>query len=59
MDEIKVIYVNPPVPMRNFDWCAYYDGCEEEGQRGWGSTKEEAIEDLLDISVEPMEGPDR
>lgn len=28
------------------DWCAYYDGHEEEGNYGYGRTEAEAIEDL-------------
>ena len=37
----------PPIPIRSFDWCAYRDGREEEGNYGWGPTKEAAIADLL------------
>lgn len=37
----------PPIPMRQFDWVAYFDG-EEEGSTGYGATKQEAIDDLLD-----------
>lgn len=39
-------FVNPPVPSRQFDWCAFFEGDEELGQYGWGRTREEAIEDL-------------
>lgn len=49
MEEIKVVYVNPPIPLRSFDWCAYYDGSEEDGDRGWGTTKEEAVKNLLEL----------
>jgi hypothetical protein len=35
----------PPIPIRKFDWCAYYDG-EEEGLCGYGATEPEAIADL-------------
>lgn len=35
----------PPIPIRDFDWCAYYD---PEGDHGWGRTELEAIQDLLD-----------
>ena len=52
MSEIKVFYANPPIPTNDFDWCAYYDGSEEDGQRGWGATKEEAIKDLKDLTDE-------
>ena len=33
-----------PVPGQ---WCAWRDGDEESGVRGWGKTKEDAIDDLL------------
>jgi hypothetical protein len=46
MDDIVVVHVCPPIPLRCFDWCAYYDGYEEDGSYGWGATKEEAIKDL-------------
>lgn len=38
--------VYPPIPIRRFDWCAYYDGDEESGPRGWGETEQKAIADL-------------
>jgi hypothetical protein len=37
----------PPIPWRQFDWCAYREGREEEGRCGWGPTEEAAIADLL------------
>lgn len=48
--KIKTIYDPPPIPFRNFDWCAYddetYSG--EEGEPiGFGETEEDAIDDLL------------
>jgi hypothetical protein len=52
MSEEKLIivtqFVNPPIPIRNRDWCAYYWGWEESRRYGWGKTKEEAIQDLKD-----------
>lgn len=46
---MKVItkFVNPPIPVRAFDWLAYRDG-DEEGPQGWGNTELEAIQDLAD-----------
>ena len=52
MIEIKVIHVYPPIPTNAFDWCAYCVGDEEDGPRGWGATREEAIEDLKGITDE-------
>ncbi|MBX3535802.1 MAG: hypothetical protein KF826_15755 [Xanthobacteraceae bacterium] len=40
-------FVNPPIPPRNNDWCAYYDGREEGGPQGWGQTQAAAIRDLV------------
>jgi len=46
--EIKTSHINPPIPVRDWDWVAYRDGNEERGPRGFGATKESAISDLLD-----------
>jgi hypothetical protein len=45
-----VTYVHPPIPLRSFDYCACFN--EEEGLYGWGRTKEEAIDDLLQLTKE-------
>lgn len=45
--EIITSHVFPPIPVRNFDWCAFYDGHEEDGNYGWGETEEVAISDLI------------
>jgi hypothetical protein len=41
----------PPIPLRQFDWCAHYDGDEpdDDGNMncGYGKTEQEAIDDLL------------
>lgn len=47
MRKIVTSYVNPPIPYRQNDWCAHYDGEEEAGNYGWGSTEEEAIRDFI------------
>ncbi len=45
---MKIVTVNvcPPIPCRDFDWCAHFDDNDEDGPVGWGSTPEEAIDDL-------------
>lgn len=45
---LKVVTSNifPPIPLRKFDWCAYFDG-EEEGLTGYGPTEADAIDDLM------------
>lgn len=46
---IKTSFIYPPISVREFDWCAWYD-CdgEEAGRYGWGKTEAEAIIDLRD-----------
>jgi len=46
---IVIDYVCPPIPDRQFDWVAYREGDEESGHRGWGSTEQSAIDDLLEV----------
>jgi len=41
-------YWAKPIPMRGFDWVAWFDGTEEDGHPGYGSTRQEAIDDLLE-----------
>ena len=46
---MKVIFsnVSPPIPVRNCDWSASLDD-DENALRGWGATKVEALNDLLE-----------
>jgi hypothetical protein len=43
---ITTEFVNPPIPNRNCDWSAVYEGYEPGDQIGWGETEEEAISEL-------------
>jgi hypothetical protein len=53
---IRVTCVCPPIPLRQFDWCAYIDGHEEETARyGWGFTRPEAIADLMQLLADEKE----
>jgi len=49
---IITTYIYPPIPIREFDWCAVtdnYDGAEDSHcPIGYGRTEEEAIADLLE-----------
>jgi hypothetical protein len=45
---IKTVHEYPPIPIRDFDWCAYLDGEEERGEYGYGRTEAEAIADFLE-----------
>jgi len=47
MRKVVTTRVQPPIPDRRHDWCAYFDGEEEAGGYGYGSTEDEAIDDLL------------
>ena len=53
---IKTRNIYPPIPLRNFDWCAYDDEtycCPEcRSPVGYGRTEQEAIDDLLSILEE-------
>jgi hypothetical protein len=49
---IRISHVYPPIPCRDFDWCAFRDGEEEGGNYGWGSTEAIAIVNLLELEEE-------
>ncbi len=43
--KIITSFVQPPIPVRGWDWCAQY--ADTEGYyAGWGETEEGAIKDL-------------
>lgn len=48
---VKTSYVCPPIPTRKCDWCAYPEGCEEDGPYGWGPTEQDAIKDLQEMTA--------
>lgn len=52
---MKVRHELPPIPLRDYDWCAYRDGYEENGDYGWGKTEQLAIDDLLAREAEALE----
>ncbi len=45
--QIKVELTANATPRREWDYVAYFDGQEEAGLRGYGETKQAAIDDLL------------
>lgn len=54
--KIITTHIYPPIPTRQFDWCAYLDGEEENTHRqGWGATESEAIDDLNRVLDEEAE----
>jgi hypothetical protein len=44
-EPIQTHCIHPPIPLRQFDWCAYRD--PERKPYGYGATEAEAIADLL------------
>ena len=55
MPRIVTTHVYPPIPVRVFDWCAHYEGEEEDGVYGWGRTEAEAVADLIEIHEDDEE----
>lgn len=49
MSARKIItdYWPKPIPPRQFDWSATFDGYEPGGPIGYGRSEQEAIDDLL------------
>jgi hypothetical protein len=47
---VKIIihYDPPPVPTRDYDYCAVYDDDRGESMVGYGATEQEARKDLLE-----------
>ena len=45
--QIHTENVYPPIPLRQFDWSATYDGYEPGDPIGWGKTEQDAIDDLV------------
>jgi len=50
MKKILTDYVFPPIPIRQFDWCAWEEDNEEN--RAYGVTEQEAITSLLEQTHE-------
>jgi hypothetical protein len=40
-------HVYPPIPIREFDWCATFADYEPGAPQGYGATKQAAIDDLM------------
>ncbi|WJI43732.1 hypothetical protein NL532_24300 [Mesorhizobium sp. C120A] len=46
---IVTSHIFPPIPIRDYDWCAYFDDVGADcSPHGWGRTEAEAKQDLLD-----------
>ena len=46
--KVKTQFINPPIPIRSFDWIAWFDGEEDSSFTGHGKTEEEAKNNLKD-----------
>ena len=58
MTRSKIItsHIFPPIPDRQFDWCAYHENdVEVPWLYGWGATKQEALRDLVRVKDEQIE----
>jgi len=58
------VYAPPPIPVRNFDWCAWLDCYGEKGPFGYGTTEVEAILELEEMLLDaphttPQPGSER
>jgi hypothetical protein len=54
MESRKIVteYNYPSIPVRDYDWRAYREGWDLDELIGYGKTKEQAIQDLLDQEQE-------
>ena len=54
--KVVITHVKPPIPTHEYDWSAHLDGDEEDGPKGWGVNRRDAMLDLV-VEVETqMEG---
>ena len=57
MIKISTEFIYPPIPIRNFDWCAIdentYNG-DKTDPIGFGKTRSEAVQDLLEKIEEDL-----
>ena len=56
---VNVEFINPPIPVRSFDYCATLEGQTESNPPGWGSCIGDSVRDLMahvnDRDLELME----
>jgi len=54
--DIITVWCHPPIPVRDYDWCAYHEGDEEiAGRYGWGKSEMEALDDMRRLDRERFE----
>lgn len=45
----QTTHIFPPIPLRDFDWCAVSDSYEGGDPIGYGRTQQEAIDNLHEM----------
>ncbi len=58
MRKIVTSPTHSPLPVRQHDWCAHFDGEEEAGNYGYGATEAEAIADFIETWADEYEEAD-
>jgi hypothetical protein len=49
---IEINFVYPPIPDRQFDWCATRKGYDEGDPMGYGRTPIAALAELISLEME-------
>lgn len=52
VSRVLTSFINPPIPVRAFDWVAWIDGEEESMRYGYGRTEQEARDELSNVLAE-------
>ncbi len=52
VSRVRTSFINPPIPIRAFDWVAWIDGDEESMRYGYGRTEQEARDELSNVLAE-------
>ena len=53
---IRTVQWTKPIPLRQFDWCATAEDYEPGDPIGYGTTHDEAVNDLVEQYLEIEEG---
>lgn len=56
MKDRKIIITNdyPPIPIRKYDWSAIREGYDDGNLIGYGKTKQDAIDDLMEQETDSI-----
>jgi hypothetical protein len=49
--DLVTSHIHPPIPLRDYDWCAFRQGYEPGDLIGYGETEEEAINDFYEQAI--------